>query len=115
MDCARALRIVGSGKARTRKDVTFSLSYLLAIFWSISSAKILHGVAAHRIVRSLFTMEPIRTLFARDAAEPAGDILPHELHERYDGNLCFPPAPENRPYYIANFVSTLDGVVSFNL
>jgi riboflavin biosynthesis pyrimidine reductase len=60
-------------------------------------------------------MEPIRTLFARDAAEPAGDILPHELHERYDGNLCFPPAPENRPYYIANFVSTLDGVVSFNL
>ena len=37
------------------------------------------------------------------------------LRARYDGNLSFPPAPEERQYCIANFVSTLDGVVSFNL
>jgi riboflavin biosynthesis pyrimidine reductase len=60
-------------------------------------------------------MEPIRTLFATEAAEPSGVILPADLRARYDGNLSFPPAPENRPYFIANFVSTLDGVVSFNL
>jgi riboflavin biosynthesis pyrimidine reductase len=60
-------------------------------------------------------MEPIRTLFATDAAEPPGAVLPDDLRARYDGNLSFPPAPEKRPYFIANFVSTLDGVVSFNL
>jgi len=60
-------------------------------------------------------MEPIRTLFATEAAEPSGVILPADLRDRYDGNLSFPPAPAHRPYFIANFVSTLDGVVSFNL
>ena len=29
--------------------------------------------------------------------------------------FLFRPAPQARPYCIANFVSTLDGVVSFNL
>jgi riboflavin biosynthesis pyrimidine reductase len=60
-------------------------------------------------------MEPIRTLFATEAAEPFGAVLPDGLRARYDGNLSFPRAPEARPYFIANFVSTLDGVVSFNL
>jgi riboflavin biosynthesis pyrimidine reductase len=60
-------------------------------------------------------MEPIRTLLATEAAEPSGAILPDGLRARYDGDLSFPPAPEERPYLIANFVSTLDGVVSFNL
>jgi riboflavin biosynthesis pyrimidine reductase len=60
-------------------------------------------------------MEPIRTLFATQPTEPSGTALPEGLRARYDGNLCFPPAPEERPYCIANFVSTLDGVVSFNL
>jgi riboflavin biosynthesis pyrimidine reductase len=60
-------------------------------------------------------MEPILTLFAAEAAEPSGAVLPDGLRARYDGNLSFPPAPEARPYFIANFVSTLDGVVSFNL
>jgi riboflavin biosynthesis pyrimidine reductase len=60
-------------------------------------------------------MEPIRTLFATQPTEPSGAILPQGLHAIYDGNLSFPPAPEERPYCIANFVSTLDGVVSFNL
>src|ERR1700691_5741502 len=60
-------------------------------------------------------MEPIRTLFATQPTEPSEAALPEGLRARYDGNLSFPPAPEERPYCIANFVSTLDGVVSFNL
>jgi riboflavin biosynthesis pyrimidine reductase len=60
-------------------------------------------------------MEPIHTLFATEPAEPSEAILPDGLRARYDGNLSFPPAPDDRPYFIANFVSTLDGVVSFNL
>jgi riboflavin biosynthesis pyrimidine reductase len=60
-------------------------------------------------------MEPIRTLFAAQPTEPSGTALPEGLRARYDGNLSFPSAPEERPYCIANFVSTLDGVVSFNL
>ena len=60
-------------------------------------------------------MEPIRTLFATQPTEPSGTVLPDGLSARYDGNLSFPSAPEERPYCIANFVSTLDGVVSFNL
>jgi riboflavin biosynthesis pyrimidine reductase len=31
----------------------------------------------------------------------------------YGGGLAFPPARDGRPYVIANFVSTLDGVVSY--
>jgi riboflavin biosynthesis pyrimidine reductase len=60
-------------------------------------------------------MEPIRTLFATQPPEPSETALPEGLRARYDGNLSFPPAPKERPYCIANFVSTLDGVVSFNL
>ena len=60
-------------------------------------------------------MEPIRTLFATQPTEPSGVVLPEGLRARYDGNLSFPPAPEERPHCIANFVSTLDGVVSFNI
>ena len=60
-------------------------------------------------------MAPIRTLFATGSAEPSRAVLPDGLRARYDGNLSFPPAPVERPYLIANFVSTLDGVVSFNL
>ena len=60
-------------------------------------------------------MKPISTLFATQPTEPSETVLPEGLSARYDGNLSFPPAPEERPYCIANFVSTLDGVVSFNL
>lgn len=60
-------------------------------------------------------MAPIRTLFANEFAEPSRALLPDGLRAKYDGNLSFPPAPAERPYLIANFVSTLDGVVSFNL
>ena len=54
-------------------------------------------------------------MFAARPSEPSDLVLPEGLRSRYDGNLSFPPAPEERPYCIANFVSTLDGVVSFNI
>ncbi len=60
-------------------------------------------------------MEAIRTLFATESPEPHLPVLPDGLRDRYDGTLSFPPAPVERPYLIANFVSTIDGVVSFNL
>ena len=60
-------------------------------------------------------MEFIRTLFATQTTEPPGAVLLEGLRDRYDGNLSFPPATKERPYCIANFVSTLDGVVSFNI
>ena len=57
--------------------------------------------------------EPIRTLFFTepDAAIP---VLPQGLRTHYDGDLQF-PSRTGRPYVVANFVSTLDGAVSFAL
>jgi riboflavin biosynthesis pyrimidine reductase len=60
-------------------------------------------------------MKPIRTLLATQPTEQSVAVLPEGLRARYDGNLSFPPAPGERPYCIANFVSTLDGVVSFSI
>jgi len=59
-------------------------------------------------------MEPIRTLLDR-AMSPGEPILPSELHRYYDGDLRFSAALEDRPYVIGNFVSTLDGVVSYEI
>jgi riboflavin biosynthesis pyrimidine reductase len=56
-------------------------------------------------------MDPIVTLYEREPA-PA-DSLPTELAVRYDGGLMFPTAgPGGRPYVVANFVATVDGVIS---
>jgi len=50
---------------------------------------------------------------------PGSQALPQALLALYDGDLQFPAAPVaahvDRPYVIANFVSTLDGVASFKL
>lgn len=57
-------------------------------------------------------MDPIITLYERVPAPPQS--LPPTLAERYGGGLVVPePAPGARPYVIANFVETLDGVISF--
>jgi riboflavin biosynthesis pyrimidine reductase len=53
---------------------------------------------------------PLSTMIDR-AAAPAWP-LPPALAEWYGGPLGF-PAPAGRPHVIANFVSTLDGVVSY--
>lgn len=59
-------------------------------------------------------MDPIRTLFDREAHDARG-VLPPALLEHYGGDLSFPSPSADRPYVIANFVSTLDGVVSFDI
>ncbi|MBZ5590986.1 MAG: RibD family protein [Acidobacteriia bacterium] len=57
-------------------------------------------------------MELIRTLLDRQvpASPPA---LPEGLRTLYGGDLCFPGSGSDRPHVIGNFVSTLDGIVSF--
>lgn len=59
-------------------------------------------------------MALVRTLIDCDegCAEPS---LPKELRELYDGDLQFRAASAARPYVIANFVSTLDGVASYEM
>jgi riboflavin biosynthesis pyrimidine reductase len=56
----------------------------------------------------------IRTLIDFDEAY-AASALPQKLRELYDGDLHFRTSPAARPFVIANFVSTLDGVVSYEL
>ncbi|MEX2301939.1 MAG: dihydrofolate reductase family protein [Bryobacterales bacterium] len=56
-------------------------------------------------------MEPITTLF--DTNRDTGrNVLTEDLRILYGGDLEF-PEHSDRPYVIGNFVSTLDGVVSF--
>ena len=56
----------------------------------------------------------IRTLL--DQPVPAGAaVLPDELSRLYGGDLRFPETAEGRPYVIGNFVSTLDGIVSYRM
>ena len=59
-------------------------------------------------------MALVRTLTDRDQ-DDFGPALPSGLRELYDGNLGFPESPAERPFVIANFVSTLDGVVSYEI
>lgn len=58
-------------------------------------------------------MQSVMTLFDREGPS-AAQSLPEMLRELYGGDLGFPSA-ENRPYVFGNFVSTLDGVVSFKI
>ncbi|MBX5457640.1 MAG: dihydrofolate reductase family protein [Thermogemmatispora sp.] len=55
------------------------------------------------------TVSPLATAF--EQLEPGGQMLPlpPRLAHLY-GRLAFPPAPEERPYIVSNFVETLDGV-----
>jgi Pyrimidine reductase, riboflavin biosynthesis len=59
-------------------------------------------------------MEPIRTLIDLQGASP-GQLLPDELRMLYGGDLRFPAFSGERPYVVGNFVSTLDGVISFGI
>jgi riboflavin biosynthesis pyrimidine reductase len=56
----------------------------------------------------------VRTLIDCDR-EYAESALPQKLRDLYDGDLHFRRSPATRPLVIANFVSTLDGVVSFEI
>jgi riboflavin biosynthesis pyrimidine reductase len=55
----------------------------------------------------------IVTLYERE--EPKEQSLTSELCRLYGGDLYFPEPHSNRPYVIANFVETIDGVVSFRI
>lgn len=57
-------------------------------------------------------MRLVKTLVDCDK-ESAESALSPELREMYDGDLRFRASSAGRPYVIANFVSTLDGVVSY--
>lgn len=59
-------------------------------------------------------MDLICTLYDQQEklAEP---VLSRDLHTQYGGDLYLPVSPAGRPYVVANFASTLDGVVSFNI
>lgn len=56
----------------------------------------------------------VRTLIDAEQ-ENAEPLLSQSLRELYDGDLHFPRSTGARPYIIGNFVSTLDGVVSFKV
>jgi riboflavin biosynthesis pyrimidine reductase len=58
-------------------------------------------------------MDPIQTLYEHDPA-PA-ETLPAAIAKTYGGGLAFPQRRDGRPYVIANFVSTLDGVISYDV
>jgi riboflavin biosynthesis pyrimidine reductase len=57
-------------------------------------------------------MTPIRTLVDRDQDKLKPGLLPG-LRDLYDGDLHFQTGPAERPFVFANFVSTLDGVISY--
>jgi riboflavin biosynthesis pyrimidine reductase len=59
-------------------------------------------------------MRFLQTLLDREPQHPT-HALPQALLELYDGDLQFPAASAERPYVVANFVSTLDGAASFKL
>jgi riboflavin biosynthesis pyrimidine reductase len=56
----------------------------------------------------------VRTLIDCEK-EYAESALPQKLRELYDGDLHFGASPASRPFVIANFVSTLDGVASYGI
>lgn len=56
----------------------------------------------------------VRTLIDCDK-EYTEPTLSQELRELYDGDLHFRTSPATRPSVIANFVSTLEGVVSYEI
>jgi riboflavin biosynthesis pyrimidine reductase len=58
-------------------------------------------------------MEQITTLLDKNR-ERDHIVLPEELRVLYGGDLSF-PEHDDQPYVIGNFVSTLDGVVSFEV
>src|SRR5215469_15816138 len=59
-------------------------------------------------------MELVKTLIERDRDDKDGS-LPKGLRELYDGDLHFRIPSAERPFVIGNFVSTLDGIVSYEI
>jgi riboflavin biosynthesis pyrimidine reductase len=61
-------------------------------------------------------MDPLVTLFDEDALGDGARVgLIPALQSIYGGDLRLPPGKGERPWLYANFVTTLDGVISYNL
>jgi riboflavin biosynthesis pyrimidine reductase len=56
-------------------------------------------------------MEPLITCEDKGV----GNFLTEELSQLYGGPLAFPKPPSDRPYTIVNFVTTLEGLTSFDI
>ena len=56
-------------------------------------------------------LQPLWEATDRGALDDRGDGMPTDLQRRYGGSLTIPLRPD-RPTVIANFVSTLDGIVA---
>lgn len=65
-------------------------------------------------VRLECVLDTGRTGSALAARSARGGSFPASLHDGYDGELRIPLHPD-RPIVVANFVSTLDGVVAFDV
>lgn len=59
-------------------------------------------------------MSLVRTIIDLDR-EYGSPVLPRGLRALYDGDLHFSKSHVKRPFVIANFVSTLDGIVSYKV
>ncbi len=59
-------------------------------------------------------MLSVNTLYDH-GQEQVRTVLPPGLRAMYDGDLTFPSAPATRPYVFGNFVTTLDGVISYRI
>ena len=59
-------------------------------------------------------MPLVQTLIDRDQDHSEPPLSPG-LRELYDGDLSLSTSPVDRPFVIANFVSTLDGVASYEI
>jgi riboflavin biosynthesis pyrimidine reductase len=71
-------------------------------------------VSPHAGFQERQQMGLVRTLSDCDE-ENAESALPQKLRELYDGDLRFGTSPAARPFVFANFVSSLDGVVSYEI
>ncbi|HET6385726.1 MAG TPA: dihydrofolate reductase family protein [Armatimonadota bacterium] len=61
-------------------------------------------------------MEPLRTLVDSSESVGGSPLLSDHLSGIFGGNVAFPDPPSNdRPYVITNFVSSVDGVVSYRI
>jgi len=60
-------------------------------------------------------MEPFLQTLIDSPQEPRDGSLTAELRHLYDGALQFPDEDAAAPYVVANFVTTLDGVISYKI
>jgi riboflavin biosynthesis pyrimidine reductase len=60
------------------------------------------------------SMQPIQVLLDRSATK-GEPLLSPALRTLYGGDLSFPPADPDKPHVVVNFVTTLDGVASFQI